>query len=259
MVDAPSAKKAPQTPATPQTTGSKTLFVGNLSFSVEENDVINFFKDAGEVVEVRFAVRDDRFAGYGHVEFATPEAARKALELNGQLLLDREVRLDLAKERGAYTPGTGNERSFQKSGQTPGLTAFVRGFGYDESFDDIRSTLGELFDFETRGPKGVAFIDFTDCDALNKAIDLSGTDRKQNQEVMKEILNVVEVVDLKVAGAVEELGLVAGADGSGGMFSSGRRRGDGGRGGRGGDRGRGHSRPSMATPGTGKKTTFGDD
>nr|GFC72729.1 nucleolin 1-like isoform X1 [Tanacetum cinerariifolium] len=38
MVDAPSAKKAPQTPATPQATGSKTVFMGNLSFSIEEND-----------------------------------------------------------------------------------------------------------------------------------------------------------------------------------------------------------------------------
>jgi len=69
MVDAPSAKKAvsllficvlfltvfdyfktkscyfwqPQTPATPQTSGSKTLFMGNLSFSIEENDVYVHF------------------------------------------------------------------------------------------------------------------------------------------------------------------------------------------------------------------------
>ncbi|XP_071695585.1 uncharacterized protein [Rutidosis leptorrhynchoides] len=104
MVDAPSAaaKKAPQTPAT----GSKTLFMGNLSFSIEENDVINFFKDAGEVVQVRFAMRDNCFAGYGHVEFATPDAAQKALKLNGEDLVGRAVKLDFAKERGgAYTPG----------------------------------------------------------------------------------------------------------------------------------------------------------
>jgi len=30
-----------------------------------------------------------------------------------------------------------NDRSFQKSGQTQGLTAFVRGFGYDEDFDSV--------------------------------------------------------------------------------------------------------------------------
>ncbi|KAM0050475.1 putative RNA recognition motif domain, nucleotide-binding alpha-beta plait domain superfamily [Helianthus debilis subsp. tardiflorus] len=55
---------------------------------------INFFKDAAEVVEVRFAIRDDRFAGYVHVEFVTREAAQEALEVNGEPLLDHPVKLD---------------------------------------------------------------------------------------------------------------------------------------------------------------------
>ena len=38
----------------------------------------DFFKDAGEVVDVRFASDPDgRFKGFGHVEFATAEAAQK--------------------------------------------------------------------------------------------------------------------------------------------------------------------------------------
>lgn len=38
----------------------------------------NFFKDAGEVADVRFASDPDgRFKGFGHVEFATAEAAQK--------------------------------------------------------------------------------------------------------------------------------------------------------------------------------------
>ncbi|CAO2817602.1 unnamed protein product [Amaranthus hypochondriacus] len=41
--------------------------------------------------------------GFGHIEFATTEAAQKALELNGLYLLTRPVRLDIARERGAYT------------------------------------------------------------------------------------------------------------------------------------------------------------
>ncbi|MFS7901058.1 hypothetical protein Hanom_Chr00s165109g01826591 [Helianthus anomalus] len=44
----------PQTRATPQ-----TLFMGNLIFTIEEIDVINFFKDVIEVVVVHFAIRDD--------------------------------------------------------------------------------------------------------------------------------------------------------------------------------------------------------
>lgn len=39
----------------------------------------NFFKEAGEVVDVRFSTsRDDgSFRGFGHVEFASAEEAQK--------------------------------------------------------------------------------------------------------------------------------------------------------------------------------------
>ncbi|KAI3516222.1 hypothetical protein L1887_15133 [Cichorium endivia] len=37
----------------------------------------SIFKQKEKDVEVRFAMRDDRFAGYGHVDFATPEASQE--------------------------------------------------------------------------------------------------------------------------------------------------------------------------------------
>ncbi|KAI3806475.1 hypothetical protein L1987_22382 [Smallanthus sonchifolius] len=47
---------------------------------------ISIFKDVAEVVEVRFTMRDDRFVGYGHVEFATPDVAQKIrMPLRGSL------------------------------------------------------------------------------------------------------------------------------------------------------------------------------
>ncbi|MBA0549659.1 hypothetical protein Golob_020678, partial [Gossypium lobatum] len=139
----------PQTPVTPQTqsTGSKTLFVGNLSFQIEDADVRNFFKDAGEVVEVRFSSdAEGNFKGYGHVEFATAEAAQKALELNGEYLMNRAVRLDLARERGAYTPYSGNgNNSFQKGGKGQSRTIFVKGLDASLDEDTIRNSLQEHF------------------------------------------------------------------------------------------------------------------
>ncbi|KAI3817413.1 hypothetical protein L1987_11203 [Smallanthus sonchifolius] len=41
------------------------------SYDSEVFHGFHLVKDVAEVVEVRFAMRDDRFAGYGHVEFAT--------------------------------------------------------------------------------------------------------------------------------------------------------------------------------------------
>nr|GEX20923.1 glycine-rich protein [Tanacetum cinerariifolium] len=37
----------------------------------------NFFKDVGIVVEVRFTIREDIFARYGHANFSPPEAAQE--------------------------------------------------------------------------------------------------------------------------------------------------------------------------------------
>ncbi|KAG6399135.1 hypothetical protein SASPL_140610 [Salvia splendens] len=105
------------TPTTPtdQTSGGKTLYVGNLSFSVEQEDVENFFKAAGEVVHIGFAMNfDETFKGHGYVEFASAEAAEKALhELNGKELLRRRVRLDFLKERGSVTRYNGYGQIFQ--------------------------------------------------------------------------------------------------------------------------------------------------
>ncbi|XP_057718706.1 nucleolin 1-like isoform X3 [Arachis stenosperma] len=107
MVDADSAKKVSKTPSTPSVAagGSKTLFVGNLSFSLQRSDFEEFFKDCGEVVDVRFSVDDTgRFKRFRHVEFAIAEAAQSALELNEHELLNHPVRLDLARERVSAIP-----------------------------------------------------------------------------------------------------------------------------------------------------------
>ncbi|XP_019082356.1 PREDICTED: nucleolin 2-like [Camelina sativa] len=64
--------------------GSKTLFAYNLSFRINRSDIEDFFKEAGEVVDVRIASREDgTLKGFGHVEFASADAAHKALQLNG--------------------------------------------------------------------------------------------------------------------------------------------------------------------------------
>ncbi|MCF6814737.1 hypothetical protein L3H39_11005, partial [Corynebacterium sp. MC-16] len=190
MVDAAlSEKKAPKTPVTPREESgtSKTLFVGNLPFSVERADVEGFFKDAGEVVDVRFATDDTgKFKGFGHVEFATAAAAQKALGLNGQQLFNRELRIDLARERGAYTPNSSNwNNSSQKSGRGQSQTVFVRGFDTSLGEDEIRGSLQEHFgscgditrvsipkDYESGAVKGFAYVDFSDVDSMGKALEL---------------------------------------------------------------------------------------
>ncbi|KAL0372866.1 UNVERIFIED_CONTAM: Nucleolin 2 [Sesamum calycinum] len=261
-------EKTPKTPATPkeQTTGSKTLFVGNLSFSVEQADVENFFKSAGEVVDVRFAMdADNQFRGFGHVEFASAEAAEKALrELNGEDLLGRAVRLDLARERGSYTPYSGGKDtpSFQKEGELRGkrylfvdLTNMMVKIRFRSSLEEHFGSCGEIARVsiptdQDGGVKGMAYIEFKDSNAFNQALELNGS------ELGDGTLQVDEAKPRgDSAGGGRGGGGRSGGRGGGRDFGGrggGRRGGGRGGGGRfGGGRGRGTpSRPSMAAAGT---------
>ncbi|XP_077253834.1 uncharacterized protein LOC143892825 isoform X2 [Tasmannia lanceolata] len=271
--------QAPVTPSA-KTTGSKSLFVGNLSFNVERADVEEFFKDAGEVVDVRFASNEEgRFKGFGHVEFATPEEAQKALELNGQELLGRTVKLDLAHERGSYTPHSGKDNnSFQKGGRGgQGQTIFVRGFDKSLEEGQIRSNLEEHFgscgeisrvsipkDYDTGAPKGMAYLDFKDSDSFSKALELNG------DELGGYSLTVEEARPRDGdsgrggrsggrGGGRDSGGRFGGRRGGGRFGSGGGGRFGGGGGRSGGGRGRGgFNKPNMAAAGTGRKTTFDD-
>jgi nucleolin len=61
-----------------------TLFCGNLGFRTTEDGLAHFFSECGEVKAVRIAMGEDgRPKGFAHVEFTTPEAATKAVALNG--------------------------------------------------------------------------------------------------------------------------------------------------------------------------------
>ncbi|XP_058001523.1 nucleolin 2 isoform X6 [Hevea brasiliensis] len=273
--DLQSAKKAPKTPVTSevQSTGSKTLFVGNLPFEVERPDVESFFEGAGEIVDIRFAMdKEQRFKGFGHVEFATTEAAQKALKLNGQSLNGRQLRLDLARERGeraSYTPYSGSREnsSFQKGGRGQAQKIFVRGFDTSLGENEIRSVLGEHFEtcgeitrisiptnYETGAIKGMAYLEFKDADGFNKALELSGS------QLGDQYLTVEEAKPPRSDNR-DAWGSGRGAGRSGGGRSGGR---DGGGrfGSRGGGRGRGRGtpyKPSVTAVASGKKTTFKDD
>lgn len=75
------------------------MFVGNLSFNVTEDAMYEWFGAIGEVVSIRIAEFPDtgKRKGFAHVEFATHEAATKALEYNNEDLDGRPIRIDLAE------------------------------------------------------------------------------------------------------------------------------------------------------------------
>jgi nucleolin len=80
---------------------ASTVFVGNLPWSVTEESMRQWFGEIGEVVAVRIAEDPEtgKRKGFGHVEFADPASAQKAVEYNGEELEGRALRIDVSAPR----------------------------------------------------------------------------------------------------------------------------------------------------------------
>ena len=81
--------------------GCNTIFIGNLSFSITEDDVWNAFQPCGEIKRVRLATDREtgEYRGFGHVEFYDTAGVDAAVKIAGQKIAGREVRIDYAKPR----------------------------------------------------------------------------------------------------------------------------------------------------------------
>lgn len=72
-----------------------TVYVGNLPWRSNEDDLVSLFRDVGTILDVRVIqdVVTGRSRGYGFVELSDPEEARRAVaqlngrEFNGRILI----------------------------------------------------------------------------------------------------------------------------------------------------------------------------
>lgn len=79
---------------------AKKLFVGNLSWGVNDQSLNEFFSQVGNVVSAKVIMdkATGRSRGFGFVEYATDEEADKATtELNGKELDGRPVSINEAR------------------------------------------------------------------------------------------------------------------------------------------------------------------
>jgi RNA recognition motif-containing protein len=78
----------------------KKVYVGNISFSASEDDLRELFSQSGDVESVKIITDKQTGSpkGFGFVEMATEEDARKAIEaLNGSTFMDRTLSVAEAK------------------------------------------------------------------------------------------------------------------------------------------------------------------
>lgn len=185
LVEEPSAKKAKTDPAAP-----KNLFVGNLSWNVDEDWLRREFEEFGEILGCRIVTdrESGRSKGFGYVDFSTPEEAQAALDAKKGTELDgRALNVDLAAprpERGdnANPRDRANNRS-QQFGDVlspPSDTLFVANLSFETSAETLRSNFEEYGTItrvalpthaDSGQPKGFGYVGFSSVEEAQAALD----------------------------------------------------------------------------------------
>jgi nucleolin len=158
----------------------KRVYVANLSFKIQDEDIKEFFKDCGSIVTIDWVNHKDtgRFTGTGFLEFDSVDAAQKALAKNGQELLGRPIKVEIAR------PRAGKAELPKVSEKPEGcVTVFCGRLPYSIDEDTLREFFkdcGEIKqirwvnDRQSGEFKGCGFVEFTTTEAVDKAIQLNG-------------------------------------------------------------------------------------
>jgi RNA recognition motif-containing protein len=86
------------------------LFVGNLSYQTQENDLQDYFATAGVVTSVNLMLdkMTGKSRGFAFVEYATAEDAVKAVEqFHGKEFQGRQLTVNIARPREERPPRAG--------------------------------------------------------------------------------------------------------------------------------------------------------
>jgi len=105
----------------------RSVFLGNLDFKTEEEDVRKLFSKCGEVENVRI-VRDNVTGigkGFGYVNFVSEECVGLAVRLSGQEVCGRKVRVTRAVRKAKPGKVEGSGKSKMSDGPSKQKTSYT--------------------------------------------------------------------------------------------------------------------------------------
>ena len=90
-----------------------TVFIGNLPFSTQKSELQEMFEKFGSIPEIHIPVdrQTGKSRGFAFVSFEAEEASQAALEMNGQEMNGRTIKVHMAHGKKENAGGTGAPRS----------------------------------------------------------------------------------------------------------------------------------------------------
>jgi len=166
------------------TSRGPNLFVGNLSWNVDEDWMRQEFEEFGELSGVRLMTDREtgRSKGFGYVEFVNAVDAAKAHRAKQGAELDgRVMNVDFANARQSTGDRQDNRRkSYGDQTGEPTETLFLGNLSFDVTQDDVSeafaphgTVLGVRLptDRETGAPKGFGYVTFASVEEATTALE----------------------------------------------------------------------------------------
>lgn len=145
------------------------VYIGNLSYEMDEVSLKEIFDEFGEVQEISLPVNRETgsIRGFGFITFEDKETADTAIQaLQGKEILGRQVYVNTA---GAKAPARPTRKD------VAGTKLYVGNLSFDTTLDELKAyfeNFGTVLDAymptdrETREPRGFAFVTMSDEEAL---------------------------------------------------------------------------------------------
>eukprot|EP00597_Dinobryon_sp_UTEXLB2267_P000763 CAMPEP_0170073046 /NCGR_PEP_ID=MMETSP0019_2-20121128/10534_1 /TAXON_ID=98059 /ORGANISM="Dinobryon sp., Strain UTEXLB2267" /LENGTH=219 /DNA_ID=CAMNT_0010282325 /DNA_START=91 /DNA_END=750 /DNA_ORIENTATION=+ len=180
-----------------QTESKNLVFIGNLPFTITENDLLSLSeskvgKNLVRSVLVPVGKKSKKGLGYAFLDYKNREAANKAVEaFDGLMYNERPLNSNFKDE---------SEISSKKKTRIEKNTIFLSNLDLslteEELINMCNDILGEGLvvsieipvDKFTRNPRGFAFIEFVNVETVNKAIA-----ELNNLEVLERLLSCAEM------------------------------------------------------------------
>ena len=89
-------RKNPFSKNTPKPLNGTKLYIGNLSYDIDDNTIIKFFEPCGELIGLRWLTRKEtgEFRGCGYIQFKESSMADLASAKDGEILMGRPIKID---------------------------------------------------------------------------------------------------------------------------------------------------------------------
>ncbi|PPR04639.1 hypothetical protein CVT24_011857 [Panaeolus cyanescens] len=149
------------------TARKNSVWVGNMSFKTEQDDLRRFFKDVGEITRINLPTKaptgpgvKPQNRGFAYVDFATPESKAAAIALSEQPLLGRKLLIkdgdDFSGRPAAINFGESTfsdpalahkthsktaQKILRAQKQPPAPTLFFGNLGFDTTDESLRELL----------------------------------------------------------------------------------------------------------------------